>query len=221
MPHVSRVGLVVPSSNPTIERFLADADVRAVLGLEVVCTRLAVERIDRAADRQFAPARITAATALLADAEVDLAVWAGTSRFWLDDGVPVLSSREAMFAALADVAAGEVSVLTPYTDDVHAAVVASVRSSGHTVAASRALGISRNLDFARVDPTPHVRALAEHPVMVVCTNMLATTGAALIVDSIVATLWHAARLTGASSLGYADAFASLMTSRRHHDPRPR
>lgn len=215
MRDVTRVGLVVPSSNPTIERFLADADVRAVLGLEVVCTRLAVERIGRDADGQFAPALITAATALLADAEVELTVWAGTSRFWLDDGLPVLSSREAMFAALADVGAREVSVLTPYTDDVHAAVVATVRSSGHPVVASRGLGISRNLDFAAVDPTPHVRALGAHPVLVVCTNVLATTGAALIVDSIVATLWHAARLTGASSLGYAAAFASLMASRRH------
>ncbi|ADP81162.1 Asp/Glu racemase [Pseudofrankia inefficax] len=217
MARVRRVGLVVPSSNPTIERFLADADVRAVLGLEVVCTRLAVERIDREADGQFAPARITAATDLLADAEVDLTVWAGTSRFWLDDGLPVLSSREAMFAALDDVGAPRVSVLTPYTDDVHEAILATVRSSGRTVAASRALGISRNLDFAAVDPTPHVRALSEHPVMVVCTNVLATTGAGLIVDSIVATLWHAARLTEASSLGYADAFTSLMASRRHHD----
>ena len=222
----SRIGLIVPSSNPTIERFLADADVLAVLGIETVVTRLGVQRIDVDSDEQFAAAPLRAAAELLRDAEPDLTVWAGTSAFWVPEVSASLSaiagavtdSRAAMIAALQDIGTRDIAVLTPYTSDIHAAVLASFAGEGFTVGADTALGLSRNLDFAQIPPESIVRevaALGERPVAMVCTNMLATSGAPVIVDSIIATLWHAARLSGSTELPYVDAFAGLVSSRRH------
>jgi maleate isomerase len=48
------------------------------------------------------------------------------------------------------------------------------------------------------------------PVCVVCTNMLAVVGGPRVVDSIVATLWHASRLVGATRAGYLETYAALL-----------
>lgn len=54
-----RVGLIVPSSNPTIEAFLQRTPVARLLGLEVLVTRVRVRRIaaDGGADAQFGAGR--------------------------------------------------------------------------------------------------------------------------------------------------------------------
>jgi maleate isomerase len=224
------VGLVVPSSNPTIERFLAAAPVQDVLGIDVVVTRLAVTRIgaDGESDGQFAVDPLQAAVDLLQDAETLLVVWAGTAGFWQDEersvldeveqrtGGRLVSSREAMLAALADVGASATAVLTPYVSQVHDAVLATFKGEGFAITGSKSLGLSRNLDFAHVDPETiraEVLALAgaaNNAVSVVCTNMLAAVAGPPVVDSVVATLWHAARVAGATSTGYLQSYAALV-----------
>jgi maleate isomerase len=228
------IGLIIPSSNPTIERWLQRAPVAATLGASFLCTRLPVRRIatDAGSDAQFGLDGFLAAAELLADAEVDAVLWAGTSGFWLGPGVedavlagiaastgrPASSARGAMFAALAEAPGPDVAVLTPYTEPVHERVCATFAAAGRRVAASRALGIERNLDFAAVPQAAvdaEARALAEAsgaPVALVCTNVLGTSGGLSgtpVVDSVLATLWHGARIVGATDLDYAQAHRRL------------
>jgi maleate isomerase len=224
------VGLVVPSSNPTVERFLAAADLHGVLGIDVLVTRMSVTQIrsDGSSAAQFSAERMGAAADLLCDAEVDLVLWAGTSGFWLADERSVLdavwgqvntqisSSREAMLAALVDLGVTRIAVLTPYVSEIHVRVLASFERAGIEVTRSVALDLERNLDFARVPAETideHVRLLAGEenvPVCVVCTNMLAVVDGPLVVDSVVATLWHAARLAGATTAGYLATYRALL-----------
>jgi maleate isomerase len=154
-------------------------------------------------------------------------VWAGTSGFWHVDERSVLdavwgrvntqvtSSREAMLAALAELGASQIAVLTPYAAAIHQRVLASFRGAGFEVTRQAALGLERNLDFARIPAEvidEHVLLLAEAgvPVCVVCTNMLAALHGPVVVDSVVATVWHAARLLGAATASYLDTYAALV-----------
>jgi maleate isomerase len=235
---VRRVGLIVPSSNPTIERFLQRVPVGTLLGLEVLVTRVRVRRIaaDADADAQFGRAALTAAASLLADAEVTVISWAGTSGCWLGGeredavlgavaattaGIPVVSSRIALLAALAETPGAPVGLLTPYVPDVHervaATVAGAVGATGGMVMASRGLGIERNLDFAAIPEAVIERELREladggaQALAVVCTNVLGVLpGLAdapfLVVDSVLATLWHAAKLSGSGAPPYADCY---------------
>ena len=232
----ARVGLIVPSSNPTIEAFLQRTPVARMLGLEVLVTRVRVRRIAAGADAdaQFGAAELAAAAALLADAEVSLITWAGTSGCWLggdredkvldqvarEAGVPTVSSRLALLAALAERPAAPVGVLTPYLPAVHDRVVETVVSAGGAVVADRGLGIERNLDFAAI-PAATVEAslrflagLGAESLAVVCTNVLGVLPCLavepfVVVDSVLATLWHAARLAGSYGPPYADCYREV------------
>jgi maleate isomerase len=231
----ARVGLIVPSSNPVIELFAQRPPVAALLGLRTLVTRVRVRRIaaDSEAGAQFDVRALSAAASLLADAEVPLICWAGTSGFWLGaekedevlaqvsdaaGGVPVTSSRTAVLAALAEHPGAAAGVLTPYVPGIHQRVVSAVadalRPSGGTVAADRGLGIERNLDFAAI-PLPVIEAelrqlaaCGADPVAVICTNvpglLPGLAGAPfLVIDSVLATLWHSARLAGSYTGPYA------------------
>jgi maleate isomerase len=201
-----------------------------LLGIDLVVTRLAVTEIRSGgpSDGQFTADRLCAAAGLLCDCEVDLVVWAGTSGFWQADersvldevaastGTPITSSREAMLAALAELGATRIAVLTPYVAEIHQSVLASFEAAGFEVLRQAALGLERNLDFSLVPAeviAERVLELAGEggvPVCVVCTNMLAAVGGLPVVDSVVATLWHAARLTGATTAGYLQTYAALL-----------
>jgi maleate isomerase len=235
----ARIGLIIPSSNPTIEGFVHRSRVAELLDLEVLCTRIGVRRIaaDASADSQFDSGGLRAAATLLSEAEVELISWAGTSGFWLGSeceaatlaelatalGVPVLSSRLAMLAALAETGSVPTGVLTPYLDAVHQRVVAAIGAAGYPVVADRALGIERNLEFASipaatiVDDIRTLAAAGAEQVAVVCTNVLATLPAlagdqVTVIDSVLATLWHAAVLTKRTSDPYAQTYRGLLTS---------
>lgn len=99
-------------------------------------------------------------------------------------------------------------------------MVATVVSAGATVVADTGLGIERNPDFAAIGAATvqaSLRLLAERgaeSVAVVCTNVLGVVpGVAaapfLVVDSVLATLWHAARLCGGYRRPYADCYREV------------
>ncbi|HEY3736035.1 MAG TPA: hypothetical protein VGL26_01215 [Jatrophihabitans sp.] len=234
-----RVGLIVPSSNPTIEAFLPA--VAGVLGVSFLVTRIGVRRIaaDPTSDAQFDIAGLASAAALLADAEVSLISWAGTAGFWLgvereaavlaaaaEVGVPVVSSRMAMMAALEEMTDPQLGVFTPYVADIHQRVVATLSDAGYVVAGDKAMGIERNLDFAAIPAdvvATELRALAGSGATVlplVCTNVLGTLPAmaqesALVLDSVLATLWDATCRVGATSMSYADCYRAVLAGRCH------
>ena len=223
-----RVGLIVPSSNPTVERLLATGIGPDMFGVDFVCTRIRVTHItrDASAAAQFAPGPFHDAAALLADCAPDLIVWAGTSGWWLGadaeqvalDAIsaaasaPATSSRAAMVAAFDNTGVTACAVLTPYVPAVHAAVVDAFRRFV-SVPADHCLGLSHNGSFAQV-PQPAVHAeltalAGGGAVALVCTNMMALVPDLLVIDSLMATLWHAARLVDAGTATYADAYREV------------
>lgn len=219
-----RIGFIIPSSNPTMERLLNSTDILPILGISAVCTRIRVVAIgdDPASSSQFDSATMASAAELLADCEPDLIIWAGTSGFWLgedvDDqivdaitdrtGIAAATTRRAQLAALAEADTEEIALYTPNPDDVHRQVLAQLSAQGYSVAADHAAGIRRNLDFAKIpqrqlDSTVQDLAGPDgRPVAVICTNICTTVDHAI--DSAIATVWWAARLTDATQITYRD-----------------
>jgi maleate isomerase len=224
------VGLIVPSSNPTVERVALRSGILDLIGIDIVVTRIEVRTISTASasDAQFSAACFNAAAALLADSRPDLITWAGTSGFWRGaeerdmaaitaaTGIAASDSRQAVLAALHDIEAGPVAVLTPYTDAIGAAVEATLTRAGHPVGAARHLGHKDNLTFSRIPPATLQAAAAELgqtgrvPVVAVCTNLVVAAPGTLVVDSVLATLWDAARRVGATTIGYREIHDALV-----------
>ncbi len=126
-------------------------------------------------------------------------------------GCRATSSRLALLAALTE-GPSPVAVLTPYVDAVHEAVVASLRAAGVDVPVSEGMGISDNLAFSRIDTgvlagaATRLSAGGSRRVVVVCTNLLVAEPRVAVVDSLLATLWHTARLAGGTSLSYGSFY---------------
>jgi maleate isomerase len=206
-----RLGLIVPSSNLTIERMLHRSGFTELFGLDVAVTRLPVKTIaaTSGSDRQFRPRRLLAAARLLADARPDVIVWTGTSSFWLglgeeigwmrsvgaELGIPLTSATEAVVQALKELGSSEVSLFTPYQEAIHQAVAATLTRAGFGVGHHSHLGITDNASFAALEPALIEKAVrgfpSDRPVVVVCTNLLACFPDAHVVDSLVAVLWYA------------------------------
>jgi maleate isomerase len=209
-----RLGLIVPSTNLTIERLLQRSGFTELFGVDVVVTRLAVTTIAATpdSDRQFEPGRLLAASRLLADARPDVIAWTGTSSFWLgldeevawmralgaDLGIPLTSATEAVIEALAEEAGNQVSLFTPYEEPIHRAVAATLEAAGIEVRHQSNLGITDNASFAELGPSVIEEAVrgfpGDDPVVVVCTNVTACLLDAEVVDSLVAVLWYAMAL---------------------------
>lgn len=218
----ARIGMIVPSSNTCLEPMTA-----RMLGgrpdVTVHSTRISVTRIalDRGSDRQFEIEAMRHAAELLATAQVDVIAWNGTSGSWLGPdhdraivtditatiGIPATTSTLAYLEAARAFGLTTLGLLTPYTDDVNTRIIARDAAEGVDVIGYRALGLSDNESFARVDPArlvPLSLELAEsHPdaLAYLCTNMYgapivaeveAATGAPVL-DSVAVTLWRCLR----------------------------
>jgi maleate isomerase len=221
-----RVGLIVPSSNTVVEPELARL-AGAMPDLELVATRIAVTRIDAspASRRQFEPDLMIAAARLLADAGVDVLVWAGTSGCWLGvdhdralvsaiedaTGIAATSSTLALLDACHAFGASRLFLLTPYVPAVVEQITGTLATEGLTVSGGRHLGICDNAAFGSVPISTLQSMISEvassdcHAVAVVCTNLRAlplleadverSLGVAVL-DSVAATVWGAARRIG-------------------------
>ena len=234
-----RLGMLTPSSNtvlePTTSRMLAGLpEVTAHFG------RFRVTRIALAADAlaQFDPAAVLQAAGLLADAHVDVIAWNGTSAGWLGfdsderlcaaiaeaTGVPATSSVLALNDALDALRAGRVGLVSPYTRDVQARIVANYGAAGRPIVAERHLEDPGNYSFAQYDDetvADLVREVARarpDAIVVLCTNMRgARMAEALerelgipVLDSIAVTLWRCLGLAGVDArqvVGWGGVFA--------------
>ncbi|SNS17447.1 maleate cis-trans isomerase family protein [Tropicimonas sediminicola] len=199
--NVMRAGLIVPSSNTVVEDVWSSL-APARPDLRCHFTRLSVTRIDQsnATDAQFERDRLLRAAALLAELEPDRLVWAGTAAAWLgferdralcdlieaETGIPATTSLLAINAALAELGAKQIGLLTPYTAETEAAIVANYAAAGIEVAAKRRLDLEVNRDFGTIPPE-RLRDLAEElaaqgvdAIAIICTNLL---GAPLVTES--------------------------------------
>lgn len=222
-----RLGVLTPSSNTALEP-LTSAIVATVPGASAHFSRFKVTEIalDAAALGQFDDSKILSAAELLADAKVDAIGWSGTSSGWLGFEADLrlcerIRERTGIVATTAVLALNELlalrevkrlALVTPYTADVQARIVANYRAIGIEVVAERHLGIRVNHDFAGVEPAQLRGLMAEvaqarpQAITTFCTNLRAaalaeevegTLGIPLL-DTVSTTVWGLLRAAGAS-----------------------
>jgi len=220
-----RLGMLTPSSNTVLE----PVTTAMVAGLPEVSAhfgRFRVTEIALSGDAlaQFDEGPILAAAELLSHARVDVIAWNGTSASWLGfeadrrlcariteaTGIPATTSMLAMNELLERLGARRLGLVTPYTADVQAKIVANYESLGFPCAGERHLGLRDNFSFAEVEEAAlhgAARAVAAEgadALAVVCTNLRAAPlaealEAALglpVLDSIATAVWGSLRLAG-------------------------
>jgi maleate isomerase len=222
----TRLGMLTPSSNTVLEpmtaAMLADLpDVTAHFG------RFRVLKISLEGDSlgQFEMEPMLQAADLLADAKVGSICWNGTSSGWLGfqtdrelysairerTGVPACSSVLALNEILERTGARRIAFVTPYLDDIQAAINANYTAAGFEVVAERHLNDPGNYTFCTY-PADQVAEMcravaADKPdaISVFCTNFRgagiagaieAETGIP-VYDTVSTALWKSMRLAGA------------------------
>ena len=220
-----RLGMLTPSSNTVLEpvtgRMLLD-----VPEVTAHFARFRVTRIALSAESlgQFDPAPVLEAASMLADARMDVIAWSGTSAAWLGfesderlcaaitaaTGVPATSSVLALNAALRVLGSRTLGLVTPYTGDVQAAIMANYAAAGIPVIGERHLGDPGNFSFSEYEEpalSAMVRAVAAarpDAITTLCTNLRssgivpaleAETGIPVL-DSIAVVVWRSLRLAG-------------------------
>jgi maleate isomerase len=220
-----RLGMLTPSSNTVLEPVCAGM----LRGLPEVSAHFARFRVtsialDERSLGQFDPTPMLDAASLLADAKVDAICWNGTSASWLGldadrelctaiaarTGTPATSSVLALAELLRRAGIQDLGLVTPYTDDVQARIVATLSGEGFHCVAERALGIADNFSFGCVPDAVlaglvrEVAAGRPQAITILCTNLCgAPLAEALeqelgipIYDSVSAAVWASLRLAG-------------------------
>lgn len=221
-----RLGMLTPSSNTVLEPVMA-AMTAGVAALSVHVSRFRVTQIalSEAALAQFDLAPMVAAAELLADARCDVIAWNGTSAGWLGfdrdealcaaitaaTGIPATSAVLGFREVFRATGARRIGLVTPYTADVRARIMANWEAAGFPCTAERGCDLSENFAFAGVGEA-RIEAMVREvvregceAVAIVCTNM---RGAALadrlerelgvpVHDSVSVTLWASLTRAGA------------------------
>lgn len=191
MTHI-RFGVLTPSSNTALEP-ITSAMVAQVPGVSAHFSRFTVTRIalSEQALGQFDDLHVLAAARLLADARVDVIGWSGTSAGWLgfdhdvtlcqrieaETGIAATTSMLALNEILETNKLKRFALVTPYTDDVQARILANYHDAGFEIMAEDHLGISENFAYAEVTEQTldiQVRRVADAgapAIVVACTNL--------------------------------------------------
>jgi len=213
-----RIGMLTPSSNTVLEP-ITSAMLAGLPGIAVHFGRFKVTEIalsDQAL-RQFDDTEILRAAELLADAKVHVIAWNGTSASWLGfarderlcqritaaTGIAAVTTTLAYRDLFRRTRAQRIGLVTPYTDDVQAKIIANWSAAGFTCTAERHLAIRDNFSFAEIGENEIERMIREvvgagcDAVVILCTNMRGAAVAAQlehelrvpIYDSVAVTLW--------------------------------
>lgn len=166
-----KLGILVPSSNTNLEP-LTCSILSKLEDVSVHFSRFPVTHIALSATAlsQFGETAILAAAQLLADAQVDVIGWSGTSSGWLGfdaderlcrsieqaTGIKATTSVLALNRLLAivrnkDKEPFQFGLVTPYLDDVQAAIVSTYAKAGYEVVAESHLNKTINVEFAKVN----------------------------------------------------------------------
>ncbi|MFE7423358.1 aspartate/glutamate racemase family protein [Rhodococcus sp. NPDC057529] len=199
----SRVGLLVPSSNTTMEIDLA----RALTPYATVhVARMHLADCDAAAENRMLDHHVEPAVRDLASARPDVVVFGCTSAGALrgndfdaklcreiglkTDAIPV-STLQAAQIAIAATGGTRVAVVTPYPDELTNRVAGSLINAGLSVPSTGSMGLLDNFAIAAVT-TPEivdftVRSVGETEIDTVflsCTNLAASQAASQIEDAL-------------------------------------
>lgn len=223
------LGMLTPSSNTTLEpvttALLAELPEASAHFSRFKVTEIA---LSGQALAQFDLRGILGAAELLSHARCQVIGWSGTAAGWLgfeaDEHLCAAIERETGARACTSVLAlNEILTLTgvrrfglvsPYRDDVQAAIIANYARAGFECVAERHLGLQDNFSFSEVTPEQMRSMLREvmrgpadqrpEALTIFCTNL---AGAPLvdameqelgvpIYDSIATVVWKALRLAG-------------------------
>lgn len=188
-----RLGMLTPSSNTVLEPATIALLAPLAAQVSVHFSRFRVTRIGVGADadQQFAQDAILRAADLLADARPSIIAWNGTAASWLGfdtdrslcaaieqrTGVPATSAILALNEVLARWRVRRLGLVTPYTSDVEARIIANYRALGIEVIAQARRDLSDNFSFAEV-PEATVEAMCRQvaeagpdAIAIVCTNL--------------------------------------------------
>ncbi|QQQ79478.1 aspartate/glutamate racemase family protein [Saccharothrix sp. 6-C] len=222
----ARLGVIVPSTNTTVEPEFAAHVPRdvAVLATRVPVAEVAAEQ-DKVASLLAMHDHVERAAAELAGAGVAAIAFACTSGSFLGGrdpdqvmcdeltrrhGLPVVTTSSALVAALAALAARRLAVATPYVTSVADGAQSYLVQAGFDVVSRHDLRILSNLDKGRLEPTESYLAAREldvtdaDAVVISCTNWRTLDSLAAVeadtgrpaVSSNLATLWALLRLAG-------------------------
>jgi maleate isomerase len=225
---MSRVGLLLPSSNTTME---PDLYRMAPRGVTFHTARMLLRVVTPEGLEEMA-GEATRAARLLETACVDMLAYGCTSgsllrgvewekslKLRLEEAacVPAVTTAGAVVEGLRTLGADRVSVFTPYTEAVNAAEKSFLEAHGFEVDAIRGLGLTDNQRIGRV-PRERLEAFIEpahgsDAVFVSCTNLpvvhlierLEERHRLPLVTSNQATLWAVLRGLGKTNLdGYGE-----------------
>jgi maleate isomerase len=232
-----RIGILVPSSNTALEplttAILSSHPSNQPLPLTITAhySRFHVTTIglSNTALSQFEPDKILAAAKLLAHANVDIIGWSGTSSGWLGfpadeelckmitdaTGIPSTTSVLGLNKALKMLQCEKLGLVTPYLDDVQAAIVKNYKGIGIDAGFERHLKRSDNVKFADLGAEtfdPMVQAVVKEGATAVstfCTNLSAAQFAErwereygiVVLDTVTTVVWDALRMLGVDTKG--------------------
>ena len=220
------LGMLTPSSNTTLEPVTA----QMIAGLPEASAHFGRFRVTEIAlsDRalgQFDDSEILRAAELLAHAKLDVIGWNGTSSGWMGfdaderlcariteaTGIPACTSVLALNEIFTRTGVTRFGLVTPYLDNVQAAIIRNYRGSGFECVAERHLRKQDNFSFSEVS-ADEIRAMVREvaksgpqAITIFCTNL---RGAPLveeleaeigipIYDTIATVVWKSLRLAGA------------------------
>jgi maleate isomerase len=220
------IGVLTPSSNTRLEPLTAGI-LSALPEVSAHFSRFRVTSVAFTSDAvaQFDLDKILAAADLLADAQVDVIVWSGTSGGWIGldadrelcarisarCGCPATTATLALLEALELAGVDTLGLVSPYPDDMQAAIVANLATCGIQVvaAANHAVTMS-NWELSEIGQNTLSelvqRVAGEHPGVITtfCTNLAAADLVAgweaehdiPVFDSIAVAVWGGLRLAG-------------------------
>ncbi|WP_407310238.1 aspartate/glutamate racemase family protein [Pseudomonas sp. nanlin1] len=187
-----RLGVLTPSSNTALEP-LTQALIAGLGEVSVHFSRFSVTQIALSAEAlgQFQRERVLDAARLLADAQVDVIGWSGTSAGWLGfdtdvqlcaaiteaTGIPATTSVLALNAALQAFGIQRLGLVTPYLGDVQAKIIANYAALGIDASCESHLSLQDNFSFAQVSEATldhqvqAVVAAGAQAVSTFCTNL--------------------------------------------------
>lgn len=223
--HRVLLGMLTPSSNTVLEPLCAEM-LRDLPEVSAHFARFRVRTIalDAEALGQFSLEPMLEAAGLLADARVRSICWNGTSASWmgLDTdrrlcaaiteryGIPATSSVLALAEAFRASGIRRYGLVSPYTADVQARIIATLAAEGFDCVAEQGLGIADNFSFSLASAemlATMVRTVAKarpEAITILCTNL---AGPPLVAelerelgipihDSIEVALWSSLRCAG-------------------------
>jgi maleate isomerase len=234
MPKPLRLGILVPSTNtalePLTQSLFSSIPHTAIKhrSLTVHFSRFPVTIISlsTSANAQFQSAPIIAAAKLLADAEVDIIGWSGTSAGWLGfevdkklcaeieaaTGIPATTSVLALNKALVLHRVSKMALVTPYQDDVQEAIIKNYANVGIEITPERErhLGIVKNTEIGRIGEevldgmVADVVGRGADVVATFCTNLRAATRVqvweemygVMVLDTVTLVVWDMLRICG-------------------------